>query len=239
MLNQTAVKAFGWSNPIGKQLKSNGSDDVYTVIGVMNDFHYENLQQPIGPLVHAFSGKPNINNKYLNIRIDSRHSKTILAQLEKGFKNIPGRRPFTYHLMSDLVDEQYALLTGILKITNYVALLTIFIACMGMFGLVAVFARRRVKEIGIRKVLGASVLNITSLLSKDFIKVVLIAVVVAIPAAGWMMNKWLQDFAYRVGMQWWMFALGGFIAVVIALLTVSVQAIKAAIANPVKSLRTE
>lgn len=240
MLNQSAANAFGWANPVGKQIRSaGGGDDVYTVVGVMKDFHYEDLQQPIGPLLHGFAGKSGIDNRYLSIRVDGAHRKEILAQLESAFKNIPGRRPFTYQFMSDLVDKQYALLTGILKITNYVALLTIFIACMGMFGLVAIFARRRVKEIGIRKVLGASVLNITTLLSKDFLMIVAVAIVTAIPVAGLMMHRWLQDFAYRINMQWWMFAIAGLIAALIALLTVSAQSIKAATANPVKSLRTE
>lgn len=240
MLNQVAVKAFGWTNPVGKQIKSaGGGNDIYTVAGVMKDFHYEDLQQPIGPLLHGFSGKPDLNNKYLSIRADGAHSKEILVQLENAFKNIPGRRPFTYHFMSDLVDDQYALLTGILKITNYVALLTVIIACMGMFGLMAVFAGRRVKEIGIRKVLGASVLSITSLLSKEFLMIVVVAIIAAVPVTGWIMHRWLQDFAYRINMQWWMFAAGGMIALLVALLTVSVQSIKAATANPVKSLRTE
>ncbi|HZF65005.1 MAG TPA: ABC transporter permease [Chitinophagaceae bacterium] len=239
LLNQTAAKAFGWTNPVGKQLRSSGSNEVYTVVGVLNDFHYEDLQQPIGPLLHGYSGKPGIDKKYLSIRVDGQHAKSVVSQLENEFKSIPSRRLFTYQFMSDLVDEQYALLTGILKITNYVALLTIIIACMGMFGLISIFAGRRTKEIGIRKVLGASIANIASLVSKDFIKVVVAAVVIAIPVAGWLMHRWLQDFAYRLDMKWWMFALGSVIAVLIALLTVSFQAIKAARANPVKSLRTE
>lgn len=206
----------------------------------MEDFHYADLQQPVEPLVHSFTGKPGLQyNKYLSIRIDDRHSKNVLSMLENEFKALPSRRPFTYHFMSELVDEQYTLLTGILKITNYIALLTIGIACMGMFGLIALFARRRVKEIGVRKVLGASVFNITSLLSKDFIRLVAIAVIIASPVAWWLMSKWLQDFAYRIDIQWWMFAAAGLMAIVIALVTVSFQAIKAAVANPVKSLRTE
>ena len=240
LLNKTAVKAFGWTNPIGKQIKAGGEGETYTVVGVMEDFHYADLQQPVEPLVHGFSGKSGLQyNKYLNVRMEGRHSKNVLSMLENEFKALPSRRPFTYHFMSDLVDEQYTLLTGILKITNYIALLTIGIACMGMFGLIALFARRRVKEIGVRKVLGASVLNITSLLSKDFIRLVTIAVVIASPVAWWLMSKWLQDFAYRIDMQWWMFAGAGLLAIVIALITVSFQAIKAAVANPVKSLRIE
>ncbi|MCW3107776.1 MAG: acidobacterial duplicated orphan ABC-type permease-like protein [Segetibacter sp.] len=240
LLNQSAVKAFSWTNPIGKRIRGNGGNEVYTVVGVMDDFHYADLQQPIEPLLHGYTGKAALkDNRYLSIKVDNRHSKDVATQLENAFKNIPARRPFTYRFMNELVDEQYALLMGILKITNYVALLTIGIACMGIFGLVALFAHRRVKEVGIRKVLGASVFSITSLLSKEFIRLVIIAVVIASPVAWWLMNKWLQNFAYRITIQWWMFAAAGLLAIAIALVTVSFQAIKAAIANPVKSLRTE
>ena len=241
LLNQAAVKSFGWTNPVGKQIKaSGGGNEVYTVVGIMKDFHYDDLQHPIEPLLHWYQGKPGLeNNRYLSIKVDSRHSKDVLTHLENEFKKMPARRPFTYHFMNELVDKQYALLMGILKITNFVALLTIGIACMGIFGLVALFARRRVKEVGIRKVLGASVFSITSLLSKDFIRLVIIAIVLASPVAWWLMNNWLQNFAYRIDMHWWMFALAGLIATVIALITVSLQSIKAATASPVKSLRTE
>ncbi len=240
LLNKTAVKAFGWTNPIGKQIKASGEGELYTVVGVLDDFHYADLQQPIEPLIQWYGGKPGLqNNRYLSIQFADGHSKDVLSMLENEFKTLPSRRPFTYHFMSELVDNQYTLLTGILKITNYIALLTIGIACMGMFGLVALFAQRRVKEIGVRKVLGASIFNITSLLSKDFIRLVAIAVVIASPIAWWLMSKWLQDFTYRITMQWWMFVLAGLIAVIIAIATVSFQAIKAAVANPVKSLRTE
>ncbi|MCW3111903.1 MAG: acidobacterial duplicated orphan ABC-type permease-like protein, partial [Segetibacter sp.] len=240
VVNQNAVKEFGWTNPIGKQIRGNGGDEVYTVVGVMADFHYQDLQQPIEPLVHGYSGKAGLqDNRYLSIKVDNRHSKDVAAQLESAFKNIPARRPFTYHYMNELVDEQYGLLVGILKITNYVAVLTIGIACMGIFGLVALFAHRRVKEVGIRKVLGASVFNITSLLSKDFIRLVFVAFVIATPVAWWLMSKWLQNFAYRITIHWWMFGAAGLLAIIIALLTVGFQAIKAAIANPVESLRSE
>ncbi len=240
ILNEAAVKAYGWADPVGKQIRANGENVIYTVIGVTRDYHYDNLQYPIEPVIHSYSGKAGLeNNRYLSIKVDGRHSQAVAAQLENAFKNMSSRRHLTWHLMNELVDNQYTLVMGILKITNYVALLTIGIACMGIFGLVALFAHRRVKEVGIRKVLGASVLNITSLLSKDFIRLVIIAFVIASPAAGWLMSKWLQNFAYRIDMHWWMFALAGLVAVAIALVTVSFQAIKAALANPVKSLRTE
>ncbi|GEO09202.1 ABC transporter permease [Segetibacter aerophilus] len=240
LINESAAKAFGWTNPIGKQIRGNGGDNVYTVIGVMADFHYEDLQQPIEPLLHWYGGKQGLkDNSYLSIKVDSRHSKEVAAQLETALKSIPARREPTVRFMSEMINEQYALLMGILKITNYVAVLTIGIACMGIFGLVALFAHKRVKEVGIRKVLGASVFNITSLLSKDFIRLVFVAFVIATPAAWWLMSKWLQNFAYRITIQWWMFGAAGLLAIIIALLTVGFQAIKAAIANPVESLRSE
>ena len=162
-----------------------------------------------------------------------------MNQLERSFKTMPGRRSFSYELMSDKVDQQYALLDGILKVTNYIALLTILIAAMGMFGLISLFAKQRVKEIGIRKVLGASVAGIVKLLSKDFLLLIGIAIVMASPLAWYIMNNWLQDFAYRINISWWMFFAAGVIAIFIALVTISFQAIKAAIANPVDSLRSE
>ena len=131
------------------------------------------------------------------------------------------------------------LLEGVLKVTNGIALLTIVIACMGMFGLIALFAKQRVKEIGIRKVLGANVAAIIRLLSKDFLLLVGIAILVATPVAWYVMTRWLQDFAYRIDIQWWMFAMAGGVALTIAALTISLQVIKAALANPVTSLRTE
>lgn len=240
MINETAAKAFGWKNPVGKQIKSNGGNSVYTVTGIMKDFHYENVQYPIGPLIHFYSTNNNLESfNFLVIRINKKHTQEVLSKLENEFKAIPTRREFSYQLMDEMIDKQYTFIAGILKITNYVALLTIGIACMGMLGLIALSAKRRVKEIGIRKVLGASVADITALVSKDFIKIILAAIVIATPISWYIMNKWLQDFAYRINIGWQVFALAGIGALIIALLTVSFQAIKAAIANPVKSLRSE
>ena len=239
IINQTAAKAFGWSKPIGRQIKSKGGDEVVTVVGVIDDFHYQDLQRPIEPLLHWYSGKAAIGHSYLNLRLDPEQSPEVLAKLEQDLSRIPSRRSFSYTYMNSLVEEQYSLMDGILKISNYVALLTICIAAMGMFGLVALFARQRVKEIGIRKVLGASVLNIATLLSKDFIKLVVMAIIIATPIAWFAMHKWLEDFAYRIEISWWFFAGAGLLVLLIALATVSVQAVKAALSNPVKNLRTE
>jgi putative ABC transport system permease protein len=164
---------------------------------------------------------------------------TVVRKLETEFKSIPARRSFSYELLSDKVSKQYALLDGISRATNYLALLTIIIASLGMFGLIALFARLRVKEIGIRKVLGASITGLITLLSKDFMILVVMAIVIATPVAWYIMRRWLQDFAYRTDISWWMFLAGGSVAMLIAFLTVGIQAARAAAANPVNSLRTE
>jgi putative ABC transport system permease protein len=240
LINRSAMDAFGWKNAVGKQIKDKGENPTtYTVIGVMDNFHYQDLQNNIEPLIQWYAGKPNLENRYLSVRTDAGYMKPVMNQLKQEFKTMPGRRPFSYELMSDKVDEQYALLDGILKVTNYIALLTILIAAMGMFGLISLFAKQRVKEIGIRKVLGASVSGIVKLLSKDFLLLVGIAIIIATPIAWYVMNNWLQDFAYRINITWWMFLLSGCIAILIAAITISFQSIKAASVNPMKSLRTE
>ena len=240
ILNEAAVKAFGWTNAIGKHLRQKGSDtQTYTVIGVTNDFQYGNLQTAVGPLIHEYNGKSGIGYNWFSIRTDPGYLKPVMDQLTAEFKSIPSRRDFSYEMMSDKVDNQYALLTGILKVTNYIAILTILIASLGMFGLIALFSKQRIKEIGIRKVLGASESSIVRLLSKDFILLVGFAIVIATPLAYFIMANWLKDFAYRIQIQWWMFALAGLLALVIALVTLSLQTLKAANANPVSSLRSE
>ncbi|QNL48095.1 ABC transporter permease [Olivibacter sp. SDN3] len=238
LLNETAVKAFGWSDPIGKLIKQKGGGGNATVIGVMKDFHYNSLDRPIEPLVHWYGGKLGANN-YLSIRIDPRQRNKVMSDLEGMFRKIPSRKAFSYESMSERVEKQYVLIDGILKVTNYVTFLILLIACMGLLGLSMLFARHRTKEIGIRKVLGSSVVGILSLLSKDFIKLVLIAIFIATPIAWYVMNTWLEDFAYRIDIQWWMFAVAGFLAVAVALLTIGFQSVRAARTNPVKSLRSE
>ena len=238
-INRTAMEAFGWKNAVGKQIKARGEDETYTVVGVLEDFHYQDLQNCIQPIIHGYNGKLSLNNRFLSIRTDAGYVKPVVAQLEQQFKTMPSRRGFSYELMSDKVDKQYTLLEGVLKVTNGIALLTIVIACMGMFGLIALFAKQRVKEIGIRKVLGASVAAIIRLLSKDFLLLVGVAILVATPVAWYVMTRWLRDFAYRIDIQWWMFAIAGGVALMIAALTISLQVVKAALANPVTSLRTE
>jgi len=240
MINRTAMNALGWKTAVGKQLKGKGGEDIFTVVGVMEDFHYQDMQNPIEPLIHWFAGKQGLGyNSYLSIRVEGNHTKELLQQLETDFKTMPSRRSFKADFMGDLVSKQYALIDGILKTTNFVALLTIIISCMGMFGLISLFAKQRVKEIGIRKVLGAQVFQIVNLLSKDFAKLIAIACVIAFPLAWFAMHTWLQSFSYRINIQWWMFAIAGILAALIAFCTIGFQAVRAAVANPVKSLRTE
>jgi putative ABC transport system permease protein len=240
IINQSAMKAFGWGNAIGKQLRQKGANtETYTVIGVVEDFHYGSMQNAIEPLIHEFAGKPSMNYNWLTIRTVPGNTKSVMEHLTEEFKSIPSRRNFAYEMMSDKVDKQYTLFEGILKVTNSIAVLTIVIASLGMFGLIVLFSRQRVKEIGIRKVLGASESSIIKLLSKDFILLVGLAMIIASPIAYYIMANWLKDFEYRIEIQWWMFAASGLLAIIITLITLSTQAFRAASANPVKSLRTE
>jgi putative ABC transport system permease protein len=240
IINKTAMKAFGWSSAVGKKIISKGGDQAYNVIGVMEDFNYRNTQGAIEPLLHWYNGKQRLEyNSYLSINAGPGHQKELLQQLQQEFTAMPSRRPFKYNYMSELVNKQYTLLNGILSTTNFIAFLTILVAAMGMFGLISLLAKQKVKEIGVRKVLGASVQNIVTMLSKDFLKLVFIASVIALPLSRYTMKNWLNDFAYRIQIQWWMLLLTGLIALLIALITVSYQSIKAALMNPVKSLKSE
>jgi len=239
IINKAAMKAFGWTTAVGKQLKQKSNEEVYTVVGITEDFNYRSLSGNIEPLLHWYGGKQSVNNNFLSVHINKGHTKDVLQKIEAEFKTLPGRRAFSYELMTDKVGKQYAMLDNILQMTKYIAFLTIFIACMGMLGLITLFSKQRVKEIGVRKVLGANAGSIIMLLSKNFLILAAIAAIIAAPLAWMVMNGWLQNFAYRITINWWMFALGALVAILIVCFTVSFQSIKAALANPVKSLRTD
>ncbi|MFN8306816.1 MAG: ABC transporter permease [Ferruginibacter sp.] len=240
IITETTAKMLGWEDPIGKQLYGAGQnpgDPVRsaTIIGVIKDFHYESLHQKLGPLnlrLGDFAG-------LASFKIDAADSRSLISQIEKAWKSMAPGMPFSYRFMSDSYNDMYRSEQRAGTIALVFASLAILIACLGLFGLATYMAEQRTKEIGIRKVLGASVSNVAAMLSKDFLLLVAIAAVPAFPLAWWAMNKWLQDFAYRVSISPWVFAAAGIAALLIALLTVSFQAIKAAVANPVKSLRTE
>jgi len=241
IINRKAVTLLGWNNvdPIGRTLRQGGDPTLYRVIGVMEDFHYRDLTRNVEPLLHHYAGHQQLGYTYLSIHTAPGAGKKVQAMLERAFKEMPSRRTLQVEWMSDRVDRQYALLEGILKATNYVSLLTVFIASMGLFGLIALYTRQRVKEIGIRKVLGASPASIVRMLSTNFLILVGIALLIAAPLAWMTMHRWLQDFAYRITIEWWMLLAAGLVAVIIALATVAFHAVRAAFANPVESLRSE
>jgi putative ABC transport system permease protein len=202
----------------------------------MKDFHYRSLQANIKPLSMVIEPEA---EDLVNVNVASTDLPKTLAAIESKWKQMIPARPFSYTFLDDNFNKQYLNEDRFEKLFFNFAILAIFISCLGLLGLASYSTLQRTKEIGIRKVLGASVTGITSLLSKDFLKLVLIALVIASPIAWFGMHKWLQGFAYRIDIGFWVFLLAGVLAISIALLTVSFQAIKAAVANPVKSLRSE
>ena len=205
------------------------------MIGVVKDFHFRSLHERIAPAVMLLSD--NVGTIIVKTRTDD--ITGLLTVLKRQWAAFQTGEPFKYSFLDESYQASYEaeLKTG--RILALFAGLTIFVACLGLFGLATFTAEQRTKEIGVRKVLGASVFGLVTLLSKDFLKLVLIAIVIASPLAWYTMNRWLQDFAYRIDIEWWVFGLAGLLAVGIALLTVSFQSIKAALMNPVKSLRSE
>src|SRR5690554_704276 len=238
IINETAAGLLGMDNPVGKKLympQGGGNTIAYTVLGVVENFHYESLRQHIGPLCMRLG-----NNKWATaFKVSATDIQTLLGDIESEWKSRSPEMPFTYHFMDESFDAMYRAEQRAGNVALAFSVLAIIIACLGLFGLTTYMVEQRTKEIGIRKVLGASVSGIVSMLSRDFVKLVLIAIVIATPLAWWAMSKWLQDFAYRIDIQWWMLALAGLFAVLIALITVGWQAIRAALANPVESLRDE
>ena len=236
LLNETAVKMMRFKNPIGQIVKSDGKD--WYVVGVVKDFIYQSPYEKVQQLV--VQGPASSGFNIVHFKLNPQKSTAEALQLaEHVFKKYNPQYPFDYKF----VDEAYALKfqeeqrTGTLA--GLFAGLTIFISCLGLFGLATYMAENRIKEIGVRKVLGASVTNITTLLSKDFLTLVIVSFVIASPIAWWAMSRWLSSYTYRISIEWWVFAGAGLLSVLIAVITVSYQSIKAAIANPVKSLRTE
>jgi putative ABC transport system permease protein len=241
IINRSAMAAFGWTSIEGKRLKFKNSDFIgEPIVGVMEDFNYQDLQNVVEPLVHYYRDEENLSShRYLSVRVMEGQEKAVQDIMAAAFAKIDSRKTFAQSFLTEKVSGQYRLIEGMLKTVNIVALLTIFISCLGMFGLISFMAKRRIKEIGIRKVLGAGVLKIGVLLSKDYIILVSIGSVIAFPIAWYMMNAWLGSFAYSISIQWWMFALAGLIAFLITSVTLGIQAVKSATVNPVKSLRTE
>ena len=236
IINETLAKIINNKNIIDSLISRDGSEN-YTVIGVINDFVYNDMYAEGAPLM-LFADTSNTN--VLSVRIKpSVPTKVALSKIENVIKKDNPGYPFEYKFVDDSFAKQFATETLIGKLAMVFAILAIFISCLGLFGLAAYTAERRTKEIGIRKVLGASAKGLAGLLSSDFLKLVVVACLIAFPLAWWMMNNWLESFTYRIEIDWTVFIMAGLLAIVIAILTVSFQAIKAALANPVKSLRSE
>ncbi len=235
VLNESAVREFGWDTAVGKKLGTAWNDMQGTVIGVVKDFHFESLHQKIEPVVFFMESFHN----YILVRIGpARYAETLSFLREEWQKSAP-HRPFEYFFLDEEFDKLYKSEEKLGKLFGYFSMLAIVIAGLGLFGLASFSAEQRTKEIGIRKVLGANVAGIVSLLSKEFVKLVIIANLVAWPVAYFAMQRWLENFAYRIELGFGTFFLAAALALIIALLTVSYHALKAALANPVDSLRYE
>lgn len=239
LVNETMVKEMGLQNPVGKRVQFT-ADTVRErrIIGVVKDFHIYSLQHKIAPVALMMPPAPSWEDN-LYVRLQKGHIQEGLQHIEKVYAQFEKNYPLEVHFTDDDFARQYHSEQTQGRVFLVFTALAIFIACLGLFGLAAFTAEQRTREIGIRKVLGASVANITGMLSRDFLKLVLLSAILAIPLAWWVMGLWLQDFAYRISLNWWMFALAGALAMLVALATVGYQALRAALANPAGSLRAE
>ncbi|SDL16703.1 ABC transporter permease [Siphonobacter aquaeclarae] len=239
LVNEAAVREFGWKNAVGKRIRTVGdgtpeSRRLLTVVGVIRDFHFEDMHHSIRPLVLLFGQ----DNYQMAVRVRSNDLTALLKQIEAGWKRRTDS-PFGYSFLNQRFNALYVSEQHAGRLMGVFAVLAVCISCLGLFGLAMFTVQQRRKEIGIRKVLGASVAGVVALLSKEFLKLVGIAILIASPLAWYGTNRWLEAFAYRVSVDWWVLALAGLLAVVIALITISFQSVRAALSNPVQSLRSE
>lgn len=240
LINETMMHDLKVSDPqqvLGKKFTAgNLSDDAGIIVGVVKDFHAKSLYIPIGPEYIAPFRK---GYEYAGVKINAGNPSAIIQRIKKQWESVYPDHVFEYRFLDEQIADFYQKEDLLNKLITTSAIVAIAISCLGILGLISLIAVQRTKEIGVRKVLGASMANITAMLSKDFIKLVLIAVVIASPIAWWIMSKWLQGFAYRIDIHWWLFVIAAVLAILIAFVTVSYKAVKAALANPVKSLRSE
>ncbi len=240
VMNEAGIEFLGYTpeEALGKSLPSLYNGRPTTIVGVVEDFNFQSLHSPITPYVFC-NGNNIAWNPFTLVKLRTTDLRSTMSQLEAVFKKHVPTSAFEYSFLDDTLDRLYSSEQRMSQVVLLFTVLTIFISCLGLFGLAAFTAERRRKEIGVRKVLGATVTGVVGLLTKDFLKPVLVAILIAAPLAWYGMGKWLQSFAFRVEMQWWHFALAGALAVGVAFLTVGFQSIKAALTNPVKSLRSE
>ena len=235
IINETAARTIGYDHPVGHSLSMNGRKA--TIIGVLKDFHFRSLHESIKPMILSLGEKGDYGD--VLIRTQPGKTREALASMAALCRRLNPKFPFTYTFSDEEYGKLYRSEQVVSKLSDAFAFFAIFISCLGLLGLVMFTAEQRTKEIGIRKVLGATVGGIVRLLTTEFLKLVLLSILIASPLAWWAMSVWLNDYAYKISISWWMFALAGVLAILIAVLTISFQAIKAAIANPVKSLRSE
>jgi putative ABC transport system permease protein len=240
IINETAAKLYVGADPVNKKIYeindlSTGKLVEYNIIGVIKDFNFNSLRDQVAPLVLKLQQ----DDRGMAVRISTHDIPGLLNEIKARWKSMAPSQPLSYAFLDEEFNKLYSVDQRMGKIFLLFSILAILIACLGLFGLVTFAAEQRTREIGIRKVLGAEIKDIFAMLSKDFVNILLLSICIASPIAWWAMNNWLQDFAYRISIGWWMFVTVGAICVLIALVTISFQAIKAAVANPVKSLRTE
>jgi putative ABC transport system permease protein len=239
IINETAARTFGWGEKaVGHTITNadnQGKKSSFHIIGIVKDFHFASLHDRIAPLVMVIGN----NSGTIIAKVKNKDISGLLSSIKKQWQSFNSEEPFQYAFLDDKFNQTYEKEQKMGTILGIFAGLTIFVACLGLFGLATFTAEQRTKEIGIRKVLGATIMGVVSLLTKDFLKLVFLAFIISAPVAWYIMYKWLQDFAYRIHVQWWVFFVAAVVAVIITVFSVSFKAIKAAIANPVKSLRTE
>jgi len=240
IITESLEKLMGKGSALGKIIWNKGdtSGEKLTVVGVVNDYLYGNMYGKPDPVAFMCTSPGNTGILYVRLKANTNLDQA-LTKIEAVMKKNNPAYPFTYQFVDDQFNQLFTNEQLISQLSKIFAALAIIISCLGLFGLAAFTAERRIKEIGVRKVLGASVAGITTLLSKDFLKLVVLSCLVAFPLSWWVMNNWLANYQYRITVSWWIFAMAGVAAIIIALLTISFQSVKAALANPVKSLRTE
>jgi putative ABC transport system permease protein len=235
IVNESAASMLGYPDPIGEKiytLVNTSSNEVigYEIIGVVKNFNFESLRQRIGPLAMAL----NKSTWATAFRVKPENAEAVVAAISSKWKSLGTGTPFSYHFLDESFNNMYRAEQQVGRVAISFAILAVIIACLGLFGLATYMAEQRTKEIGVRKVLGATVNNIVMMLSRDFLMLIVIASLIAFPVAWWAMYKWLQDFEYRIEVGWWIFVFSGFVAVLVALFTVSFQAVRAAVSNPIK-----
>jgi putative ABC transport system permease protein len=239
ILNEAAAKAFGWDDPIGKKIgiPSDGTDlDIFHVVGVVKDFNFESVHNPVEPLVLIMANSPGS----IAIRIKSNTDiPSVVNMLGTTWKRFAPHQPFEYEFLEESLNKQYKTEVRLGKILGIFTGLAFFVSCLGLFGLALFTTEQRRKEIGIRKVNGSGIGKIIGILSFDFTRLVLVAFIISCPAAYFIMQKWLENFAFRTGISWWIFVVTGLICYAVTILTIGFQSYRAATVNPVDTLRSE